>query len=105
MVASLGNPILRVATLNTTKGEIIMSRYKCNCCGVEVSMSGERDRGSWCLNCFPPTKMFGGCGKNLCDDGNKYGEYVAPLIIGVKKVNGDDFTDDEIDGLIGIKEE
>lgn len=47
--------------------------------------------------------MFGGCGKNLCDDGKKYGEYVAPMIIGVKKLNGNPLSDAEIDAYIKEK--
>ena len=74
--------------------------YKCKCCGNEIEDSEERDRGEWCIICFPPTKMFGGCGKNLCDDKKQFGEYVAPLILGIKKTDGSDFTDEEIEEVM-----
>jgi len=33
--------------------------YECKCCGAEVSVEDERDRGKWCMICFPLTRPFG----------------------------------------------
>jgi hypothetical protein len=32
--------------------------YECQCCGAEVSSGAERDRGKWCMICFPLTRLF-----------------------------------------------
>jgi hypothetical protein len=46
--------------------------------------------------------MFGGCNNNLCaGHEKKFGEYVAPLILGIKKTDGSDFTDEEIEVYLG----
>ena len=33
-------------------------KYKCQCCDKEVTNDEERDRGEWCLVCFPLTRSM-----------------------------------------------
>tara|TARA_R100001082_G_C4358680_1_gene158205 strand:- start:566 stop:751 length:186 start_codon:yes stop_codon:yes gene_type:complete len=52
--------------------------YECQCCGAEVSRDAERDRGKWCMICFPLTRTIGivmGAGKPCYGDcRERYGD-------------------------------
>jgi len=77
--------------------------YKCQCCDVEISRADERDRGEWCIICFPPTKMFGGCDK--CKGENEFGEYISSLVLGIENADGSPVTDEQILSHIRGEEE